>query len=281
MTVNTNKNTQNQKVVINLSTSSLHEHHKRKPVKEKAAPAPAPVPVGIHNVYQPQQSLISQPHADIPSYFSSALTNRDLALNALRDAAVAQDEHHAMRNAYAMGTVPGGIPAHVPDEAAAPVPPPQPEPVHAEPVRPPEHEPEIVPEPVQEHAPAPVPHEEPVMNNNPAYEAPHAPAPLPAIDYEPQGRGVIRRREEANAEDGYDPEITHISELHDRFNSGTLYRKTAIRGEIVLLARRYGLPIEISPENSRSRNTHQLVHDIKMHIRNKRQEEARGRAARQ
>jgi hypothetical protein len=192
------------------------------------------------------------------------LTNRDLALNALRDSAVAQDEHHAMRNAYAMGTVPGGIPAHVPDEAAAPVPPPQPEPVHAEPA------PEHVPEHVVDPRDVPLPDDEPIMNNNPAYEPPAAPA-APAIDDGPAGRGIVRRREDADAEDGYDPEIAHVNGLHERCNAGTLYRKEALRGEIRILAHRYGLPLQVSEENPRIRTVHQLVHDIRMHVRRKRQ----------
>jgi hypothetical protein len=116
-TNNNNKNTQNnnnQKVIVNINSSTLHEHHKRKkrpskPRKEPEETSPVNQQVSS-NIYYPQTSMITNsPHAPIPDYFQTALTNRDLAVSSLQSSAMAHDHHHAMRQAYAVGAVPGGV----------------------------------------------------------------------------------------------------------------------------------------------------------------------------
>jgi hypothetical protein len=238
MTVNNNKNTQNQKVVINLSTSSLHEHHKRKKHVPRVNAPPPPMPVGIHNVYQPQQSLISPPHADIPPYFASALTNRDLALSGLRNAAMAQDDHIAMRNAYVAATVPGAMPTHVPDEAAAPVPP-----VPAPHV----NEPEIVHEP--QHVP--LPDNEPLMDDNPAYE--------PAHDHEDEDEEEHRR----NVGELYNK---RINDLHNQYKQTTSDSvKARFRKLIREEAQLHHVPM-FHPGTTKVKNVHKLSDDIRAHL---------------
>lgn len=116
---NKNSNTQNnnQKVIVNINTTSLHTRHKRKSHNKPREPQEQPPPTHHTSsiIYYPQTSLITNgTHAPIPVYFQSALTNRDLALNALQTSAMAHDDHHARRHAYANGTVPGGVGAQQP-----------------------------------------------------------------------------------------------------------------------------------------------------------------------
>ena len=266
MPTNNNENTQhnvnNSRVIVNVSTSSLHEHHKRKShkaqeAKEAAVARPAPTQVGVHNVYYPQQSLITNtPHVPIPSYFQSALTNRDLALHNLNAAAMAEDEHRNMRNAYVYGDIPGGVgvpPEVHPEEDAMP--------------RPRDDDsvdmPDVHDEPEPFHGEAHDDGEE--INAAEEIQRPHA----DHVPFEPFEEHRVRRRTLDDDENEMHRDERELQNLEDRFRGAerrTQGRQLAAQN-IRNLASRYGVPLR--DENGVLKEIHQLAYDIRSHFRSR------------